>query len=67
MSQPGEGAFPAGNYDGTFRDDYEYTNAGDLDECNGITVDGQYGYYVINAFPWVLIFFKGTVGSTFQK
>ena len=37
-----EGAFPGGNYNGTFRDDYELTNTGDLDICNGMTVNGQY-------------------------
>ena len=63
----GEAAFPAGNWDGTFRDDYEYTAAGDLDECNGMTVDGQYGYYVTNAFPWVMNCFKGTPDSSFSK
>ncbi len=66
-NQAGEGAFPGGNYDGTFRDDYEYTAAGDLDECNGMTVNGQYGYYVTNAFPWVMNCFKGTVHPSFQK
>lgn len=65
--QAGEGAFPGGTYDGTFRDDFEYTAAGDLDECNGMTVDGQYGYYVTNAFPWVINCFKGTPNSTFHK
>ncbi|MBC85710.1 MAG: hypothetical protein CL677_00915 [Bdellovibrionaceae bacterium] len=66
-SQSGEGAFPGGTWDGTFRDDYEYTGAGDLDECNGMTVDGQYGYYVTNAFPWVMNCYKGTPDSTFTK
>ena len=67
VSQSGEGAFPGGSYDGTFRDDYEFTNAGDLDECNGMEVDGVYGYYVTNAFPWVLNCFKGDVQSSFNK
>lgn len=67
VSQAGEGAFPGGSYDGTFRDDYEFTNAGDLDVCNGMTVNGQYGYYVTNAFPWVMNCFKGTPNSTFSK
>mgnify|MGYP001986768641 CR=1 FL=1 len=29
VSQDDEGAFPGGSHDGTFRDDYEYTGAGD--------------------------------------
>lgn len=67
VSQSGEGAFPGGNYDGTYRDDYEFTNAGDLDECNGMTRDGVYGYYVTDAFPWVMNCFKGTPDDSFRK
>jgi len=58
---------PGGSYDGTFIDDYEYTAAGDLDECNGMTVDGQYGYYVTAAYPWILGCFKGTPNVSFNK
>jgi len=67
VNQDGEGAFPGGSHDGTFRDDYEYTGAGDLDECNGMTRDGSYGYYVTDAFPWVLGCFVGTTDSSFDK
>lgn len=66
-SQTGEGAFPGGNYDGTFRDDYEFTGAGDLDECNGMTVDGAYGYYLADSYPWVLACFAGTADISFKK
>ncbi|MEO0323678.1 MAG: YHYH protein [Myxococcota bacterium] len=58
---------PGGRYDGAFRDDYEFTNAGDLDECNGMTVDGQYGYYVTRRFPWVVSCFRGTPDPSFRK
>ncbi|GLT18226.1 hypothetical protein GCM10007938_20040 [Vibrio zhanjiangensis] len=55
------------NYDGQFRGDWEYTVAlGDLDECNGMTVDGQYGYYVTDTFPWVINCFKGSPNSSFS-
>lgn len=48
------------NYDGQFRGDWEFVeNAGDLDECNGMTVDGQYAYYVTNSYPWVMGCYKG--------
>ncbi|NRA68385.1 MAG: YHYH protein [Pseudobacteriovorax sp.] len=67
VSQTGEGAFPGGNYDGTYRDDWEWTDAGDLDECNGMTVNGVYGYYVTNAFPWVMACYKGTLDASFKK
>lgn len=67
VSQQGEGAFPSGQYDGTFRDDYEFTNAGDLDECNGMTRDGVYGYYATAAFPWVMKCYKGIPDESFRK
>lgn len=67
VSQNGEGAFPGGNYDGQFIDDYEFSDAGDLDECNGMTRDGSYGYYVTDAYPWVIKCFKGSPDSSFNK
>ncbi len=43
-----------GHHDGTFGSDFEYVDgSGDLDECNGITVDGKYMYVVTNEFPYV--------------
>jgi len=55
------------NYDGQFRGDWEYAaGLGDLDECNGMTVNGQYGYYVTDTFPWVINCFKGSVNSSFS-
>jgi len=66
-SMSGEGAFPGGSYDGTFRNDYEYTASGDLDECNGMEKDGVYGYYVTNSYPWVLGCFVGSPNNSFMK
>lgn len=61
------GSIASNNYDGQFRGDYQYVeNSGDLDECNGMTVDGQYGYYVTASFPWVTNCFKGEVQSSFN-
>lgn len=55
------------NYDGQFRGDWEYSaGLGDLDECNGMTVNGQYGYYVTDSFPWVINCFKGSVDTSFS-
>jgi hypothetical protein len=63
----GTGDVASDNYDGQFRGDYEYTaDSGDLDECNGMTVDGQYGYYVTSTFPWMINCYKGTVQSSFS-
>jgi hypothetical protein len=67
VSQDGEGAFPGGSYDGTYRDDYEFSDAGDLDECNGMEHNGDYGYYVIDSFPWVMGCFSGSPDTSFQK
>jgi len=60
---------PGGEYDGKFVDDYEFDQAsgGDLDECNGMTVNGTYGYYVTDTYPWVLKCFTGTPDSSFNK
>jgi hypothetical protein len=67
-SQPGEGAFPGGDYDGTFRDDYAWdAGNGDLDACNGMERDGAYGYYVTDRFPWVVGCFSGTPDASFRK
>ncbi len=58
---------PGGTYDGTFLDDWEFTDAGDLDACNGMTVEGQYGYYVTDTYPWVLGCHSGTLDPSFRK
>lgn len=59
---------PGGDYDGEYIDDYEYiAGSGDLDECNGMTVNGQYGYYVTESYPWVIACFSGTPDSSFDK
>jgi len=58
---------PGGVYDGTYIEDYEYTGAGALDACNGMTVHGQYGYYVTDSFPYVMGCFSGTPHASFRK
>jgi len=43
-----------GHHDGTYGSDYEFVpNSGDLDECNGIDIDGEYVYLVTEEFPYV--------------
>jgi len=62
----GRGSIASDQYDGQFRGDYEYVaGAGDLDMCNGMTVNGQYGYYVTDAYPWVLGCYTGTPDDSF--
>lgn len=58
---------PGGAYDGSFVDDYEFTDAGDLDECNGMMVDGQYAYFVTATYPWILGCFRGAPDASFRK
>lgn len=65
--QAGVGVVASGNYDGQFRGDWEFiANSGDLDQCNGMTINGQYGYYVTDSFPWVINCFKGSTDSSFS-
>ena len=43
-----------GHHDGTYGSDFEYVDgSGDLDECNGITINGKYMYLVTNDFPYI--------------
>jgi len=63
----GEGN-PGGTYDGTFRDDYEYVEGqGDLDRCNGMQINGVYGYYITDEYPYILACFKGEPHESFNK
>ena len=64
-SCPGETKF-----DGTFIQDYIYdptSTKGDLDECNGMTRNGHYAYYLTDEYPYMIKFFKGTPDSSFKK
>lgn len=63
-----DGVNPGGDYSGIYNDDWEYVaGLGDLDECNGMTVDGQYGYYAIDSYPWVIKCYKGTPHESFTQ
>lgn len=67
-TRPSSADDPGGTYNGQYIDDYEYVaGLGDLDECNGMMRDGVYGYYIVNAYPWVLKCYKGTVNESFSK
>lgn len=46
--------------DGTFVSDWEYVaGLGQLDECNGIEVNGQYGYFLTEEYPYMGRCLKG--------
>ena len=52
------------HHDGTYTTDFEYIeDSGDLDECNGITIDGNYMYLVTNEFPYVSRCLMGEVSQ----
>ena len=66
-SRPSTDGSPGGTYDGTYIQDYEYTDAGSLDRCNGMNVNGQYGYYVTDSYPYVMGCYSGTPSNSFAK
>lgn len=48
------------NPDGTFVSDWKFqSDQGDLDECNGIEMDGKYCYFVTDNYPYVGRCLKG--------
>lgn len=55
-----EGTLP----DGTYTSDYVYdATAGDLDECNGTTIEGQYVYLITASYPFVGRLLHGEVSE----
>jgi len=68
FTTPDKANIASDQYDGQFRGDYEYIEGhGDLDVCNGMVVDGSYGYFVTDSYPWVLGCFSGSPDSSFSK
>lgn len=54
-----------GHHDGTYGSDFEFIkNYGDLDACNGITINGNYFYIVTNSYPYVSRCLMGEVIKT---
>ncbi len=50
--------------DGTYTSDYVFDpSAGDLDECNGATIDGEYVYLITDAYPYVGRCLNGEVSA----
>lgn len=46
--------------DGTFVSDWEYIEGlGELDECNGTEINGQYAYFVTDEYPYMSRCLKG--------
>lgn len=56
ISLPGGEAFDLDGTtpDGTYTSDWAFDEAnGDLDSCNGTTIDGQYVYLITDAYPFI--------------
>lgn len=61
------GNVASSSYDGQFIGDHEFIlDQGDLDICNGMTVNGQYGYYITTGYPYVLACHSGTPSTSFR-
>lgn len=44
---------PGGRYDGSYNEDFQYVqDLGNLDQCNGAMVNGQYMYFATDAYPY---------------
>ena len=58
---------PGGTYNGTFTEDYEYVSGlGDLDQCNGIKIDGTYVYLLTDSFPYIPRCLNGDPDNSFD-
>lgn len=56
-----------GVWTGEYVEDYEYVpGSGDLDECNGMSIDGIYGYFITDEFPYLMNCLKGTPDPSFD-
>lgn len=56
-----EGSAP----DGTYASDWMWSEAnGELDECNGVEIDGQYAYLITNEYPFVSRCLNGEFTAT---
>jgi len=59
---------PGGTYDGTYEEDWTYVKgAGNLDACNGATVNGQYMYFATDTYPYFQRCHYGEVSSDFVQ
>ncbi|MDF1856167.1 YHYH protein [Pseudooceanicola sp.] len=59
---------PGGRYDGTYEEDWTFVSgSGNLDQCNGATVDGEYVYFATDTYPFYPRCFLGSVSSDFGR
>jgi len=66
-TRPSGDAGPGGAYDGTFLQDHEYVaGLGDLDEANGVIVDGAFRYVLSESWPFVPRMHRGVADPSFE-
>ncbi|MBK66818.1 MAG: hypothetical protein CMP22_01645 [Rickettsiales bacterium] len=59
---------PGGRFDGTYTQDFEFIyELGSLDECNGMRINGEYGYFLTKRFPFAPRCLRGTVDESFLR
>lgn len=57
---------PGGAYDGTYEQDWVHVaGSGNLDQCNGAMMDGEYVYFATDTFPFFPRCFMGDVSRDF--
>ena len=58
---------PGGAHDGTYVEDWQYiAGSGNLDACNGATVNGQYVYFATDSYPFYPRCLYGTEITRFR-
>lgn len=59
---------PGGRYDGKYTQDFVYDGkTGNLDQCNGTIVNGEYVYILTSSFPFIPRCWSGTPDSSFER
>ena len=59
---------PGGSYTGKYTADFDYkAGSGDLDQCNGADVNGEYVYFLTEAFPFAPRCLMGEANSSFAR
>ena len=57
---------PYGVFDGNYNQDYQHiVGSGNLDECNGAMLLGDYAYFATDTYPFFPRCFLGTVSQKF--
>lgn len=57
---------PFGKYDGTYNQDFEYIKgSGNLDQCNGAYIDGNYAYFATENYPFFPRCLWGEISADF--